>query len=94
MRSPNLGGGGLGRIVGLLNCVLPKRTVRGFVLTLMTLLVIGRTADEPGQTVQQGALPTHLWHVPGIAKWVPKTCMTMWEPSSSSFCMLSDDSTD
>lgn len=81
-------------MVGLLNCGLPKRTVRGFVLTLMTLLVIGRTAEEPGRTVQQGALPTHLWHVPGIAKWVPKTCTTMWEPSSSSFCMLSDDSTD
>lgn len=75
-------------MVGLLNCGALKRATRGFVLTLMTLLVTGRTADEPGQTVQQGAFPMHLWHVPGIAKWAPMTCMTMWEPSSS------DDSTD
>lgn len=76
-----------------LNCGSVKRATSGFVLTLMTRLVTGRMAELPAQTAQHGALLTHLWHMPGIAEWVPIACMTMSD-AWGSLCTLSNDSID
>jgi len=50
-------------------------------------------AEVRAQTAQHGALLTHLWHMPGIAEWVPMACIALSD-AWGSFCTLSNDSID
>jgi hypothetical protein len=80
-------------MVEYLNCGSVKRATPGFVLTLMRKLVTVRMAGVLTQMAQHGALWTHLWHVPGIAEWVPTSCMTISD-AWGWLCTLSIDNTD
>jgi hypothetical protein len=83
----------MGRMVEFLNCGSVKRTTPGLVLTFMTWLVTIRMAGVLTQRAQHGALWTHLWHVPGIAEWVPTSCMTISD-AWGWLCTLSIGNTD